>query len=125
MTDLDKIKELEKENAFLKKKLRLYEEPSPVRAYYVGQKVLNQQVDYLDKFDFATEICKSPKDDKVYDRAIDAYEKLTVNASKLNILRSEMMLSGDESKDANNPKYRITTSESIANVLGNSAGQNH
>jgi hypothetical protein len=125
MSEQEKIKELEKENSFLKNRLRLYEEPSPVRAYYVGQKLLNQQVDYLKNFEFADEIKKNPKDDKVYDRSMDVFEKLTGNATKLNNLRSDLSLSGDESKDTNSPKYRITTSESIANVLGNTAGQNH
>jgi len=86
-TEQERIKELEKENAILKSRLRVYETPADVRAYYVGQKVLNQQVDYLDRFDFAKEIGVSPKEDKIYDRAMDVFEKLTGNAAKLNSLR--------------------------------------
>lgn len=119
----ESIEELKKENATLKLKLRLYELPGDVRSYYVGQKVLNQQVDYLDKFDFAKEIGVSPKEDKIYDRAMDVFEKLTGNATKLNNLRKEINLTGDETKDTNNPIFRITTPESIANVLGNTAGK--
>lgn len=120
---MESIEELKKENTILKQRLRLYELPSPLRAYYVGQKVLNQQVDYLDKFDFAKEIGTSPKEDKVYDRAMEAYEKLSGNASKLNALRSDMGLSGDQEKDLQNPKYRITTPESMADNMGGIAGQ--
>jgi hypothetical protein len=83
----------------LEQKLRTYELPSPARAYYVGKRMLNKQIDFLDSFDFGSEIKKNPKDDKLYDRAIDAFEKLSVNAAKINSLESELGLTGDEKKD--------------------------
>jgi hypothetical protein len=88
-----------KKVSVLEQKLRLYELPSPARSYYVGKKLLNKQVDFLDSFDFGTEIKKNPKDDKLYDRAIDVFEKLSANSVKIHNLESELGLTGDEKKD--------------------------
>lgn len=96
---MSEVDDLKKQVSVLEQRLRLYELPSPERAFYVGQKILNQQNDFLLKFDLAKEIAVNPKDDKIYDRAIDIFEKLTANATKLNNLYSELGLSGDEKKD--------------------------
>jgi hypothetical protein len=117
MSEQERIKELEKENALLKSRLKMYETPADIRSYYVGQKVLNQQVDYLDRFDFAKEIGVSPKEDKVYDRAMDVFEKLTGNATKLNNLRKDFGLTGDEGKDVQSMK-KMVSPESVAQDLG-------
>lgn len=117
----EKIKDLEKSNAYLQSKINMYERPSTHRAYYVGQKVLNQQIDYLDKFNLESEIKMNPKEDKVYDRAIDLFEKLTSNASKLNTLRIELNLSGDEKKDTQISKIPYSP-ESVADQVGELAG---
>mgnify|MGYP007031198104 CR=1 FL=1 len=126
MAEIDDIKkelELEKKKvSVLEQKLRLYEAPAPARAYYVGQKMLNQQVDYLDKFELQKEIGVNPKEDKIYDRAMDLFEKLTGNASKLNNLRIELSLSGDEKKDTSISKKPYTP-ESIADEVGELAGK--
>lgn len=111
-----------KSNQYLQSKLRFYELPSPARAYYVGQKILNQQVDYLDKFDLANEIGSNPKEDKVYDRAIDLFEKLSANAVKIDSLKRELNLSGDKEKDIKSGMASYTP-EMIADSLGETAGQ--
>lgn len=116
------IKDLKNSNEFLQKKLRLYELPSSNRAFYVGQKMLNQHIDYLDKFDLQKEIGSSPKEDKIYDRAMDLFEKLTLNASKLNTLRIELSLSGDEKKDISVSKIPYSP-ESVADQVGELAGR--
>lgn len=119
----NRIKDLEKQNVFLQNKLRLYELPSPARAYYVGQKMLNQQVDYLDKFELEKEIGANPKEDKIYDRAISLFEKLTTNATNINSLKSVLNLSGNEKEDTKN-EYQPYTPEMAADQIGESAGQN-
>jgi len=116
-----RVKELEQQNLFLQNKLNLYERPSYNRAFYVGQKVLNQQVEYLDKFDFEKEIGSNPKEDKIFDRAMETYEKLTLNASKLNSLRIELSLTGDEKKDTKIDKIPYSP-ESVADQVGELAG---
>lgn len=116
------IKDLKNSNDFLQKKLRLYELPSSNRAFYVGQKMLNQQVDYLDKFKLEDEIKLNPKEDKIYERSMDLFEKLTSNASKLNILRIELSLTGDEKKDTVVSKIPYSP-ESVADQVGELAGR--
>ena len=119
---IDRLITEKNSNQYLLGKIRLYELPSPARAYYVGQKILNQQVDYLDKFDLANEIGSNPKEDKVYDRAIDLFEKLSVNAVKIDSLKRELNLSGDKEKDIKSGMASYTP-EMIADSLGETAGQ--
>lgn len=107
-----KIQELERQNVYLENKINFYERPSAARAFYVAQKMLNQQVDYLDKFNFESEIGSNPKEDKIFDRAIEAYEKLTVNASKINNLAIELGLTKDEKKDTEKKPFVETIAES-------------
>ena len=118
----EQVKKLQQEKAYIQNRLNLLEAPSPSRAYYVGQKMLNQQVNFLDKFDLESEIKVNPKDDKVYDRSIDLFEKLTLNASKLNALRIELNLSGDEKKDTSVSKIPYSP-ESVADQVGELAGK--
>jgi cell division septum initiation protein DivIVA len=123
--DLEQLKQeninLKKQVDFLQKKVEHYESPSPVRAYYVAQKMLNQQVDWLDSFDLKTQIGGNPKEDKIYDRSMDIYEKLTGNATKVNNLYIELNLSGDKEKDIKQRK--ALTAESVADAIGEKAGQ--
>lgn len=107
----ERIKELEQQNTYLENKINFYERPSAARAFYVAQKMLNQQVDYLDKFNFESEIGSNPKEDKIFDRAIEAYEKLTANASKINNLAIELGLTKDEKKDTEKKLFIETIAE--------------
>jgi hypothetical protein len=119
---IDRLITEKNSNQYLLGKIRLYELPSPARAYYVGQKILNQQVDYLDKFDLEREIGVNPKEDKIYDRAMDLFEKLSANAVKIDSLKRELNLSGDKDKDTKIGKPSFTP-ESVADSVGELAGQ--
>lgn len=121
-----RVKELEKQNTFLDNKLKFYEKPSANRAFYVSQKILNQQVDYLDKFSFEDEIGSNPKDDKIFDRAMETYGKLPIYSSRINALALELGLTKDEKKDTQRVDFKrlATTPESIADSIGNTAGKN-
>lgn len=94
-----KIKKLERENEELKKKLSHYESPGDMRAYYAMQRVLNQQADFLNKFDLEYELKRFERDDKVYDRASELWEKLPGTISKLALLKTEIGITGNEEKD--------------------------
>jgi exonuclease VII small subunit len=107
-----KIKELEQKNAYLEDKINFYERPSANRAFYVGQKVLNQQVDYLDKFDFAKEISSNPKEDKIFDRAMETYEKLPIYSSRINALALELKLTKNEEEDTTKKLFIETIADS-------------
>lgn len=88
-----------KKVSVLEQKLRLYEFPGEARGYYAMQRIVNLQSDFLNRFDLEKEIKTFSKDDKVYDRASDLWEKLPGNLSKLNSLKSELNLTGNEEKD--------------------------
>ena len=94
-----KMESLQEKIEKLEKKLALYEKDSPARAYYVGQRMLNQQLDIIDEFKLKDEIIKNPKEDKLYDRVMSLFGDLTANATKINNLKGELDLSGDEKKD--------------------------
>lgn len=98
--DYKKLYEQEqKKVSVLEQKLRLYQLPGEVRSFYAMQKMLNQQADFLDKFELEKEIKTFEKDNKVYDRASDIWEKLPGNISKVNALKSELSITGNEEKD--------------------------
>ena len=91
--------ELEKQVKVLEDRLRLTEQDGSVRAYYALQRILNQQVNYLNGFVLKSEIGLDPKSDKTYERAEKIWGSLQKLASELNILRSELKLSGNENED--------------------------
>lgn len=94
-----RIKKLEREVESLKEKLKTYESPGDMRAYYAMQRILNQQADFLNKFDLESEIKRFDRDDKVYDRTSELWEKLPVAISKLALLKTEIGITGNEEKD--------------------------
>jgi hypothetical protein len=96
---LIKIRRLEREVDELKAKLKSYEAPGDMRAYYAMQRILNQQADFLSKFDLEYELKRFERDDKVYDRASDLWEKLPTSISKLALLKTEIGITGNEEKD--------------------------
>lgn len=105
--DYKKLYEQEqKKVSALEQKLRLYELPGDMRAYYSLQRILNQQADYLASFDLSKEIRAFSKEDKVYDRSCDLWEKLAPNITKMISLRDELKITGDEKKDtARKPSF--------------------
>lgn len=96
---LVKIKRLERENEELKNKIKSYEAPGDMRAFYAMQRILNMQADFLNKFDLEYELKRFERDDKVYDRASELWEKLPSTISKLAVLKTEIGITGNEEKD--------------------------
>lgn len=94
-----KLKRLERENQALKEKIRTFESPGDMRAYYAMNRILNQQADFLNKFELEYEIKRFEKDDKVYDRTSELWEKLPAAISKIAALKVEIGITGDEAKD--------------------------
>lgn len=106
-TEIDYKKLYEEEKA----KLAQYKLPSELRGFYAYNRIINAQVDILEDFDLKTEIKQRvEKDDKFYDRVETIIEKLPVHLSKLNILKTELNLTGNEQKD----KDRVPFIESVA-----------
>lgn len=95
----ENVDDLKKQVSVLEQRLRLYELPGEMRGYYAMQKILNQQADFLNKFELEKELKTFSKDDKVYDRASELWEKLPVNLARVNELKSTLGVSGNEEKD--------------------------
>lgn len=107
MSDKEKIIELQE-------KLSAYENDATYRGYYTLNKIVNQQIDYLQDFSLKTEIKKDTSDTgaKVFDRSKAIWEGLRSMISDLNALKQELKLSGDEEKDTK--KVRTPFIETVA-----------
>lgn len=109
-----RIFELEKENDLLKK------DPTK-RGYFALCRIQNLQIDLLNDFDLKSRINDNKKETLEYERVEAIWTKLPTMITSLNLLKAELKISkGDEENDY---KSRNTTPESIANVLGNTAGK--
>lgn len=123
---MDEVKELEKKIKVLEQQLaekeKIIKDPSK-RGYYALSYVVYQQIEFLEKFNLKTAIAASPKEDKEYDRAKGLWEGMKTMILDLRSLKQELKISSeDEEKELG--KLRRITSESVADAIGNIAGQN-
>lgn len=118
-------KELEKKIKVLEQQLtekeKIIKDPSK-RGYYALCRMLYQQIEYLEKFDLKTQIEGNPKEDKIYDRAKGLWEGLKTMILDCRTLKQELKISSDEDEKEMKKIYG-TSPESIANAIGNVAGQ--
>jgi hypothetical protein len=103
--------DFEKENDVLKKRISLYENDATYRGYYALNKIVNQQVDRLNKFNLESEISQNAKEDKVYDRTKAIWEGLRGMISDLNILKAELKITGNEERDGKKVPFIETVAE--------------
>jgi len=115
MNEQEKIKELEA-------KLNLYEQNGAAKLFYSLNRKMNELADLLNKQTLANLDIADPKD-KSFERLKIAWNEAAGIATSVKTLGEIAGITNDEAKDTQNPKYRITTPESISNVLGNTAGQ--
>ena len=87
-----KIKVLEQQ---LTEKESIIKDPSK-RGYYALNKILYQQIAYLENFDLKTEIDGDPKKDKVYDRAKGIWEGLKTMILDCRSLKQELKIPSNE-----------------------------
>jgi hypothetical protein len=113
-----KIDILEKSNQELTK---IIKDPSK-RGYYALNKILYQQIEYLEGFNLKEQIGGNPKDDKVYERTTKIWEGLKTMIVDCRSLKQELGITPDEEEKEVKKNYR-TTPESMADALGNVAGQ--
>lgn len=99
----------------------------PVKnAFLVYIKMLNQQIEFLNDFNIKSHIGDSDKESPKYKRAMDMIDALPKMITSVSDLRSTLKLTKDDLAIIQGDKNifsKITTPESIANVLGNTAGQ--
>lgn len=87
--------------------------------YYALKAYVQQQIEIIREFKLKEEITKNPKEDKYYERVKAIGEELKKMINDLSALRLDLKI-----KPSDEIKSRQRTSpESIAHVLGNTAGQ--
>lgn len=124
-----KVLELEKKLSHYEKLLGVNEYDPVKTAFVVLVKMLNQQTNYLNDFNIKTHIASSDKESPEYKRSMDMIDGLPKMITAVNDLRATLKLTKEDLHqiDGDNNKIifqsRITTPESISNVLGNTAGQ--
>lgn len=97
----------------LKKRLSLFENDASKRGFYTLNRIVNQQVEFLNTFSITTKISSDDKADIVmYKNAKDLWENLPKMISSLNQLRDEMKIDGDTEGDI--PKIVPISPQSIA-----------
>lgn len=105
----------------LKKKLEQYEKDPEKRAYFALVRIVNMQVDYLNDFNIKSNIGGKASEDATFARTQGIWENLPKMISSLNDLKAILKIKrADEQDESRNQR---TSPESIANVLGNTAGQ--
>lgn len=115
-----KVKVLEQQ---LTEKEKIIKDPSK-RGYYALCHMLNQQIEYLEKFKLEDHIGASPKDDKTFERAKGIWEGIKTLITDCRFLKQELSVTNEE-EDAGVKRIVIKTPESIAAALGQTAGQNY
>lgn len=119
MSDLEKqIKVLEQK---LAEKEKIIKDPSR-RGYYALNKILYQQIAYLESFDLKKEIESDPKQDKIYERCKGLWEGLKTMILDCRTLKLELKIPFDE-EDREIKRIYGTTPESIADAVGELAGK--
>ena len=96
-------------------------------AFIVYVKMLNQQTAFLNNFNIESHIADTDKDSPKYKRAMEMVDGLPKMITSVDDLKSRLKLTKDElmSLQSDRPVFsKITTPESIADNLGNTAGQN-
>lgn len=109
----------------LKDKIKYYEQNGGAKLFYALNRKMAEMAERLNATSLVTINLDDPKD-KTFDRLKVIWNDAASIATAVRALGDVAGITNDEEKDTQNPKFRaITTPESISNVLGNSAGQNH
>lgn len=106
----------------LKQKIKFYEQDGAAKLFYAINRKMNELASLLNKQNLHSLDISDAKD-KSFERLKIAWNEAAAMATAAKNLESVTTITGDETKDTNIPKYRITTPESISDVLGNTAGK--
>ncbi len=106
----------------LKKQLLFYKSDPEKRGYFALVRIVNQQIDYLNDFVVKSYVGGKASEDATFSRTKDMWENLPKMISALSDLKIQLRINkSDEEEDKK--VIRITSPESISDVLGNTAGQ--
>ena len=106
----------------LKKKISHYEGNGGAKLFYALNRKMAEMAERLNATSLVTIVLDDPKD-KTFDRLKVIWNDAASIAIAVKALGDTANITNDETKDTNSAIYRITTPESISDVLGNSAGQ--
>jgi hypothetical protein len=99
----------------LVEKLSLFENDAAKRGFYTLNRIVNQQIEFLNSFNIKTKISSDEKSDAVmYKNAKELWENLPKMISALNQLRIEMKIDGEDEGDI--PKIVPITPQSISKI---------
>lgn len=104
----------------LKKQLEGYEQDGSAKLYYALNRKMGEMADLLNATNLKNLALDDPKD-KTFDRLKVIWNDSSSIATAVQALGNAIGITGDEDKDIN--RRRITTPETMSNVLGNTAGQ--
>jgi len=99
-----------------------YEQNGAAKLFYALNRKMAEMADRLNKTDLKTITLDDPKD-KTFDRIKVIWNDAAGIATAVKTLGETAGITNDEVKDTSIPKFRVTTPESISDVLGNTAGQ--
>lgn len=106
----------------LKKKIERYEQNGAAKLFYALNRKMNEMADTLNKSKLDELDLTDPKN-KQFERLKIVWNEAATIATAVDTLGRSAGVTGNEKEDSANPKYQITTPESMSNVLGNKAGQ--
>jgi hypothetical protein len=107
----------------LKEKLKKYEEDGVAKLYYSLNRKAWEMADLMNNTDLKTIEMDDPKSKK-FDRLKVIWQDAASIATAVKALGEVAGVTGNEEKDVSNYR-KITTPESISNVLENSTGKNN
>jgi hypothetical protein len=110
-TEQERIKELET-------KLKLYERDGGAKLFYALNRKMNEMADMLNKQSL-TNLDLTDAKDKSFERLKVVWNDAASIATAVKALGETAGITNDETKDVQNPKYRITTPESMSDALTN------
>lgn len=113
-SDADRIKELEE-------RILLYERPGGAALFYALNRKMNEIAALLNSVSLKN-IDIAAKSDASFERVFKLLEKSEGISAAAKALGEFAGVTGNESKDTQALKYKITTPESMSDVLGNTAG---
>lgn len=92
--------ELKKENAALLKKLDYYEKDAAFGGFFTLNRIVNQQREYLNKFNIASYIASEDKAEQLaYKNAKDLWENLSDMVTQLSKLKIDLKIDGSENEE--------------------------
>jgi len=102
--------------------ISLYEQPGSANLFYALNRKANEMAKLLNKFDLSI-LPLDDKNDKTFERLKIIWNDSTSLSTAIKALENSAGITNDEEKDKLNPKYKITTPESIAQQIGDNKQQ--